>query len=60
MKKMIIFLRESREEFRKVTWPSRDEVTRFTVVTVITLFIVAMFLWVVDSALLKIIRWVMQ
>jgi preprotein translocase subunit SecE len=60
VKKMIIFLRESREEFRKVTWPSRDEVTRFTVVTVITLFIVAMFLWVVDSALLKIIRWVMQ
>ncbi len=59
MKKAIQFLREAKEELRKVTWPDRDEVTGFTIVVVITVVIVSLFLWAVDSALMALIKVVM-
>ncbi|MGL4368526.1 MAG: preprotein translocase subunit SecE [Spirochaetota bacterium] len=60
MKNVIAFLKESREELGKVTWPTRDEVTRFTFVTVVTVIVVSLFLWMVDSVLMKIIQMVMK
>lgn len=60
MKKALQFIRESREELRKVTWPTRDEVTSFTVVVVITVFFMAIFLWIVDTGLMTLIKMVMK
>ena len=60
MSKVIEFLKGAREELGKVTWPSREEVTRFTVVTVVTVVVLSVFLWLVDSALMKIITVVMK
>ena len=60
MKKVITFLKESREELGKVTWPTRDEVTRFTFVTIVTVVVLSLFLWMVDSILMKIIEVVMK
>ncbi len=60
MKKIIEFFRGSREELQKVSWPSRDDVSRYTVVTVITLFIFAVFLYGVDAILFILIKLVMQ
>lgn len=60
MNKVITFLKGAREELGKVTWPSRDEVTRFTFVTVVTVVVMSVFLWLVDSVLMKIIQVVMQ
>lgn len=59
MKKSIQFLREAKEELKKVTWPDRDEVTSFTMVVVVTVVIIAMFLWMVDTGLMALIRVVM-
>jgi preprotein translocase subunit SecE len=59
VKKALQFLREAKEELKKVTWPDRDEVTSFTMVVVVTVVIVAMFLWLVDSGLMFLIRIVM-
>lgn len=42
------FLSEVRSEVRKVTFPSRDEVVGTTVVVVVTSFVFAIYLWVVD------------
>jgi len=53
------FVRESKEELKKVTWPDRDEVTSFTVVVVVTVFVVALFLWLIDNFLMMIIKAVM-
>jgi preprotein translocase subunit SecE len=58
--KVIEFFKGAREELGKVTWPSREEVTRFTFVTVVTVVVLSLFLWLVDSALMKIIQVVMQ
>ncbi len=53
------FVRESRDELKKVTWPERDEVTSFTVVVIVAVVIVSIFLWIVDTCLMTIMQTVM-
>jgi preprotein translocase subunit SecE len=54
------FLREVRGELRKVTWPTRPEVARLSLVVFITLvvFIAAVFL--VDTGFAEFFSWLMQ
>jgi preprotein translocase subunit SecE len=56
---VVTFVRESRDELKKVTWPERDEVTSFTVVVIVTVVIVSVFLWIVDTFLMTIMQTVM-
>ncbi len=60
MKKFIQYVRDSKEELKKVTWPDRDEVTSFTVVVVVTVVIISVFLWLVDTGLMSLIKLVMR
>lgn len=60
MKQLIQFLRESREELQKVTWPTRDEITSYTVVVIVTIVVLSLFLWLVDTALMSLIKVVMK
>lgn len=60
IKQFIGFVSESREELKKVTWPDRDEVTRFTVVVVVAVIVVSIFLWLIDSGLVALIKAVMN
>jgi preprotein translocase subunit SecE len=60
IKKVIGFVRESREELKKVTWPDREEVTSFTVVVIVSVVIVAVFLWFIDTILGSLINTVMN
>ncbi len=60
VRELIQFFKDSREELRKVTWPDRDEVTSFTVVVVVSLIVFSLFLWLVDSGLMAIIKAVMK
>jgi preprotein translocase subunit SecE len=53
------FVRESRDELKKVTWPERDEVTSFTVVVIVAVVTVSIFLWIVDTCLMTIMQTVM-
>jgi len=48
IKKTRDFLAETRVEMRKVSFPSRDEVTATTIVVLITSFVFAVFLWMSD------------
>lgn len=57
--RMVTFVRESRDELKKVTWPERDEVTSFTVVVIVAVVIVSIFLGLIDSFLMTIIKTVM-
>jgi preprotein translocase subunit SecE len=43
-----------------VTWPDRDEVTSFTGVVVVTVVFVSIFLWLVDSALMTLVKVVIK
>jgi len=60
VKKILQFLRESRDELKKVTWPDRDEVTSFTIVVVVTVIILAVFLWIIDSGLMTLLKVMMK
>ena len=50
-KRLKTFLSEVVAELKKTTWPSRTEVRGTTTVVIITMFIIATFLWIVDQAL---------
>jgi preprotein translocase subunit SecE len=50
------FTRESRQELRKVVWPSRKETTQMTLVVVAMVVIVSLFLWIVDWGLLSAVK----
>ncbi len=51
------FALESRNELRKVVWPSRQETVQTTVMVLGVVCIVALILWGVDILLLKIVGW---
>jgi preprotein translocase subunit SecE len=52
----IQFFREVRVELGKVTWPSRKQTIGSTAVVIIFVFMIAMFLGVVDFGLTNIVR----
>lgn len=60
MKKVVEFLKEAQAELKKVTWPSQREVSRFTFVTIVTVVIMAVFMWAVDSVLMQVVKLVMK
>lgn len=52
----IQFLREVRTELKKVTWPSRKDTLSGTVVVLVAVFIIAVFLGIVDSGLSSLVK----
>jgi preprotein translocase subunit SecE len=50
------FLREVKTELKKVTWPSRKDTLSGTAVVLVAVFIIALFLGVVDSGLSTLIK----
>jgi preprotein translocase subunit SecE len=54
------FVREVMAEFRKVTWPSRQELINSTVVVITVTVVVALFLGGVDIVLAKIVEAVLR
>ncbi len=49
----VVFLKEVREELKKVVWPTRDEVIRLTFVVILISLIVGLFLGGIDFILTK-------
>ena len=54
------FVREVMVEFRKVTWPSRQELINSTVVVIVVTVALAFFLGGVDIALARIVERVLR
>ena len=54
------FVREVVAEFRKVTWPSRQELVNSTAVVVVLTVVVALFLGVVDVGLTRLVEWILR
>jgi len=54
------FLREVKTELKKVTWPSRKDTLSGTVVVLVAVFIIAIFLGIVDLALSNLIQMVLK
>ena len=54
------FLAEVRGELKRTTFPSKKEVQGTTAVVVITVFVFAAYLWVVDTFLFHMIEWIFK
>ena len=53
--KPVIFLKEVRDELKKVVWPTRQEVIRLTAVVIIVSLVVGLYLGGIDFILTKIL-----
>ncbi len=60
LEKGMQFLREVRIEFKKVTWPPRNQVIGSTVVVIILVMVIALFLGAVDIGLSNLVRVVLR
>ncbi len=43
-------------EMKRVSWPSRKELTRYTVVVIVTVIIMSLFFWAVDLGISAIVE----
>ena len=50
------YARESRDETRKVVWPTRKETLQTTGVVFAFVLVMALFLWMVDASLLWVVK----
>ncbi|MBP7738003.1 MAG: preprotein translocase subunit SecE [Spirochaetes bacterium] len=60
IRRFIAYVRDAKDELKKVTWPTRDEVTSFTMVVVVALLVISIFLWAVDAGLMYLINSVVK
>ena len=58
-KRMVAFFSETRSELRKVTFPSRPEVTATTIVVIVASIVFSLFLWVSDLVIIRVYQFVM-
>ena len=56
MQKVIRFLKETRTELTKVTWPTKSEIIGSTIVTVVVSIVLSVFIGIVDFILDKGVR----
>jgi preprotein translocase subunit SecE len=54
------FVLEVLAEFRKVTWPSRDELINSTSIVIVVTVVLAFFLGVVDIGLTKVVERILR
>lgn len=55
MNKIISFIGQTKEELRKVTWPSKQEVIRLTVVVMVSSILVGLYLGGMDYIFTKLL-----
>ncbi|MGM0899281.1 MAG: preprotein translocase subunit SecE [Bacillota bacterium] len=51
------FLKNVVSEMRKVSWPKRKELTRYTIVVLSTVIFMALFFAVIDAGISEVFRW---
>lgn len=48
------YLQGVRTEFKRIAWPSRQELKASTIIVLITLFTITLYLWVCDGLFIKV------
>ena len=59
MGKISSFFRNVSSEMRKVSWPKRKELTRYTITVLSTVVFVAVFFGIIDQGISAIIDWIL-
>ena len=55
-----LFIRQIRQEMRKVTWPTRQETTLSSIMVVIFASIAASYFLMADAVISRLINWVLS
>lgn len=56
MERLTEFFRGVAREMRKVSWPKKTELTKYTIVVITTVIIMSLFFTVIDLGISKVIR----
>lgn len=59
-KKFWGFAKETRNELRKVVWPTRQEAIRTTAIVALLVLIAVLVMWGIDSILMLLISWLIK
>jgi preprotein translocase subunit SecE len=51
IQRLVKFIKEVRNELKRVSWPSRDEIRGSTLVVIVIVLVLAVFIGLVDRAL---------
>ena len=54
--RLVLFLKEVKQETKKVTWPQRKEIVSSTILVIASVFVLAFFLGLVDWTLQELLR----
>ena len=54
--KLTKFLREVKSELKKISWPSKKELTANTVVVLVSVFFAATVIWIIDGFFAQILK----
>ena len=54
--KLTRFLREVRSELKKISWPSKKELTANTIVVLVSVFFAATVIWIIDGFFAQILK----
>ncbi len=57
VEKIKVFLREAKVELKKVTWPDKKATSASTLVVLAVVFIMSVYLGVVDALLSQLFQW---
>ena len=52
----VVFLREVKQEIKKTSFPSKDEVFGTTIVVLLTSFVFAFYLWLADLVIVQLFK----
>lgn len=58
--RFVTYIRESREELKRVVWPSRRETTKHTILVVAISIAVAAFLGIIDFGLNRLLQFIID
>jgi preprotein translocase subunit SecE len=59
VQKVTQFLKEAKAELKKVTWPTPKQTMASTAVVIILVFILSIFLGIIDFALAKVVKFIL-
>ncbi|MDP3975246.1 MAG: preprotein translocase subunit SecE [Candidatus Jorgensenbacteria bacterium] len=60
MNRIITFLQESKQELKRVNWPSKEETKRYTFFVIVFSVAFAIFLGLLDYGFLHALEWAIQ
>jgi preprotein translocase subunit SecE len=53
------FLKGIKSEFKKITWPTRENIIKYTVMVIAVSFIVSLLVWLIDTGLHRLLSLVL-